>query len=204
MSAVNDSVCMALCRCRNSRSIVVSSKLLVLCFGHRHWHTSRGVIINIVCGLASPMNSVGHADSEQQEDSSTQTRLSEDDSRKDERKKATMTVFRDGSISSGHTTTSETCNQILPLSEILACAFPLFLQLWSLVESLLCSSKAEMWGESTLSEIGTQISADRQIQRSNMTENNTDSAYLLHIIDCSTWWPTWIVKRPEQYVSSMC
>lgn len=47
---------------------------------------SRGVIINIVCGLASPMNSVGHADSEQQKDSAIQTRFNEYDSRKDERR----------------------------------------------------------------------------------------------------------------------
>lgn len=33
MCAVNESVCMALCRCRNSRGIVVSSRLPMLRFG---------------------------------------------------------------------------------------------------------------------------------------------------------------------------
>lgn len=42
---------------------------------------------------------------------------------------------------------------------------------------MLGSSKAERCGESTLSEIGTQISAERKVGRSNMKENNTNSAY---------------------------
>lgn len=34
-------------------------KLPVLCFEiTRHWHRSRGVIINLVCGLMYPMNSI--------------------------------------------------------------------------------------------------------------------------------------------------
>lgn len=49
--------------------------------------------------------------------------------------------------------------QVLLLRGCLACIFPLFLQLCSLVGCLLCSSKGEMWGESTLSEIGMQMSA---------------------------------------------
>ena len=47
---------------------------------------SRGVIINIVCGLALPMNSVGHADGEKQNDSVIQARFSENGSKEDERK----------------------------------------------------------------------------------------------------------------------
>ena len=88
--------------------------------------------MNIVCGLASPVNAVGHADSEQQRDSAI-------GKAEKMRERTTVTVLGEGRVSSGHV-----LNIFSPLRECLECAFPLFLQLWSLVESLSCSSKAEM------------------------------------------------------------
>ena len=67
----------------NSRGIVVFLRSPCCASGSQTLtYEQRGVIINIVCGLASPMNSVGHADSQQLKDSATQTRASEDKGRK--------------------------------------------------------------------------------------------------------------------------
>lgn len=105
----------------------------LVCFGH----STKRPSINITCGLAWPLDCWRYAVMT----SSTEV---EDGSEKNE------------NIENGLQ------RRFLPFSECLACAFPFFLQLWYFVECLLCSSKAGMWGESTLSNTGTQISAQKQ------------------------------------------
>lgn len=167
MCSVIESVSMDLCRCWNSRRTAVLSRFPQRSvFGLTDTDTwAEGVIINIVCGLVSPMNSTGHADSRAHTDRPAVARTAAQ-----EKEKSSGGVGKP----QGLFQTWEKHGQVLLFRGCLAWVFPLFLQLWSLVESLLCSSKSEMWGESTLSEIGTQMSAERREEKNtHMTVNNS-------------------------------
>lgn len=165
MCAVNESVCTALCRCRNSTGIVVPHAVILgpqtLTFEKRgnYQHSLWTGVAHKLSGTCKEWTT---GETEQ---------------------KITGEMVKEGQIMWQFLMIWWTClyithgmwGQILPFRVCLACAFPVFLQLCSLVESLLCSSKAVMWGESTLSEIGTQITADwrSREKHESRTQQNT-------------------------------
>lgn len=173
--AVNESVCMALFRCRNSGALwfllgsvrlALRPETLTLEQRGNYQHSQ----------LASPANSVGHDADSQQQKERIQPHPDRVWQRGTETRRQGWRSFVPVDTTGYPLGIKKVRHHIVPLRECLACAFPVFLQLWSLVESLLCSSKAEMWGEGTLSETGTQISADgargRNISRSHIAESS--------------------------------